>query len=135
MVNGFNPIKFKFAKQLLMGCVGEKSGAELRAMCRAIHKMHDIDEILSDLDAYKDRVKQVKKDTEAATKCGLIVMLAKRMKRHPEQYGNCVKFFEMIDDESAVTFTHIAYRINKNIEKETGFAKHYAKNMWAYFGN
>ena len=121
---------------MMLGMLGEKFTVEFKTMVRAFGRLGNIDAMLSDPDNHRDEIERLKNDTShngRQTLCSMIVMLAKRVKKDPYQYNNIVKFMEQIDDESAVTFTHIALQVNPKVKDQTEFGRHYARNQGFYF--
>ena len=136
LVKGTDFEKHHDGERMMLGLVGEKFTAEYRAMIRAHVGQCDIDAMLADPDNHRDDINRLKNDTShngRQTLCSLTCHLAKRVKKDPSAYNNIAKFMELIDEECAVTYTHMAHKINKKIENEPEFGKHYARNQGFYF--
>ena len=134
--NGTDFERHASGDQMMLGMLGEKFTVEFKTMVRAFGRLGNIDAMLSDPDNHHDEIERLKNDTShngRQTLCSMIVMLAKRVKKDPFQYNNIVKFMERIDDESAVTFTHIAMQVNPKVKDQTEFGRHYARNQGFYF--
>tara|TARA_R100000656_G_scaffold120442_1_gene94728 strand:- start:82 stop:564 length:483 start_codon:yes stop_codon:yes gene_type:complete len=134
--NGTDFEKHESGDQMMLGLLGEKFTIEFKAMVRAFGRLGDIDAMLNDPDSHGDEINRLKDDNShngRQTLCSMIVMLAKRVKRNPSEFNNIVKFMEKIDDEAAVTFTHIALQINPKVKNEAEFGRHYARNQGFYF--
>lgn len=127
----FDPMKHKFADQVMLGLVGEKFSVEFKAMLRASMNLGDLDEMMDDPEVHRDKINQLKDDTSHNGRqliCSLIVVLAKRTKREPSKFNKIVKFLEAIDDETAVTFTHVAHEINPKVEREEEFGRFFSRH-------
>ena len=128
-------MKHQDGQRMMSGLVGEKFTQEYRAMIRAVSTI-DLDAILSDPDSHRDEIQRLKNDRSNNGKaliCSILCHLAKRVRKNASAYNNIVKFMEMIDDEAAVTFTHMALKVNKDVEKQPEFGRHYARNQGFYF--
>ena len=135
LLNGTDFIKHQDGERMMRGLVGEKFTQEYRAMIRAVGDI-DIDAILSDPDGHRDEIQRLKNDRShngRQTICSILCHLSKRVKKDASAYDNIIKFMEMIDDEAAVTFTHMALKVNKDVEKRPEFGRHYARNQGFYF--
>ena len=128
--------RHKSIDQIMLGLVGEKFTVEFQTMARAFRNLGDIDAMIDDPDSHRDEINRLKNDTShngKQTLCSVIIMLAKRVKKDPSQYNNIVSFMERLDEECAVTFTHIALQVNSKVRNEPEFGRHYARNQGFYF--
>ena len=126
----------KIAYPIMLGTIGLKATTELMATWRAYERLGDIDEMLNDPVAHKDKIDQLRSDNShngRQTLCSVIAMLGKRVKKDATQFNRLIKFVNRIDEEAAVTFVNCALQANDKVRKESEFVKHYADNQMFYF--
>jgi len=132
----FDPMKHKHADPVMLGLVGETFTAEFKAVLRASVNLGDLDGMMNDPEAHKDDINQLKDNTSHNGRqmiCSLVIVLAKRTKREPSQFNKIVKFLEMLDDETAVTFTHVAHEVNPKVEQESEFGRFHARHSNEFY--
>ena len=133
------------SEAMVLGLIGIRGAAELFATYRAGKNFGDLDEMLSDPDKHSDKIDQLRNDTThngRQTLCSIICMLVARLDKKRSTYkslggagqiNNIIKFVDRIDQEASVACVSAALALNKDIEKEEEFVKHYANNQDFYF--
>ena len=133
------------SEAMVLGIIGIRGGAALVATYRAGKNFGDLDEMLSDPDKHSDKIDQLRNDTThngRQTLCSIICMLVARLDKKRSTYNrlggagqinNIIKFVDRIDQEASVACVSAALALNKDIEKEAEFVKHYANNQDFYF--
>ena len=136
MLNSGMDLSNPIAETILLGTMGIKGTVELLATWRAYERLGDIDEMLSNPVANKDKIDRLREDNShngRQTLCSLIAMLGKRVKKDPAQFNTLIKFVNRIDEEASVTFVNIALQANEDVRKEPEFVRHYSDNQEFYF--
>jgi hypothetical protein len=133
------------SEAMILGIIGFRGTAELFATYRAGKDFGDLDEMLADPDKYSDKIDQLRNDTTRNGKtmlCSIICMLVSRLDKKRSTYkslggagqiNNIIKFVNRIDQEASVACVSAALALNKDIQKEEEFVRHYAQNQDFYF--
>jgi len=133
------------SEAIVLGMIGSRGTAELFAMYRAGFKFGDLDEMLADPDKHRDKIDTLRNDTSHNGRqmlCSIICMLVSRLDKKRSTYqslggasqiNNIIKFVNRIDQEASVACVSAALALNKDIEKEEEFVRHYAENQDFYF--
>ena len=133
------------SEAMMLGIIGFRGTAELFATYRAGKDFGDLDEMLADPDKYSDKIDQLRNDTTHNGKtmlCSIICMLVSRLDKKRSTYqslggagqiNNIIKFVNRIDQEASVACVSAALALNRDIQKEEEFVRHYAQNQDFYF--
>ena len=133
------------SEAMVLGIIGLRGTAELFATYRAGFQFGDLDEMLADPDKHSDKIDQLRNDTSHNGRqmlCSIICMLVSRLDKKRSTYqslggasqiNNIIKFVNRIDQEASVACVSAALALNKDIEKEEEFIRHYAQNQDFYF--
>jgi DNA polymerase III delta prime subunit len=135
----------QLSEAIILGIIGLRGTAELFATYRAAFQFGDLDEMLADPDKHSDKIDQLRNDTSHNGRqmlCSIICMLVARLDKKRSTYrslggasqiNNIIKFVNRIDQEASVACVSAALALNKDIEKEEEFIRHYAQNQDFYF--
>ena len=144
MIRGLD-MNDSISEAIVLGIIGLRGTAELFATYRAGSQFGDLDEMLADPDKHSDKIDQLRNDTSHNGRqmlCSIICMLVARLDKKRSTYqslggasqiNNIIKFVNRIDQEASVACVSAALALNKDIEKEEEFIRHYAENQDFYF--
>ena len=133
------------SEAIVLGIIGFRGTAELFATYKAGKDFGDLDKMLADPDSYSNEIDQLRHDTSRNGKamlCSIICMLVSRLDKKRSTYqamggagqiNNIIKFVNKIDQEASVACVSAALALNKDIQNEGEFVRHYAKNQDFYF--
>jgi len=145
LIKGDFDMDAQLSEAMILGIIGFRGTAELFATYRAGFKFGDLDEMLADPDKHSDKIDQLRNDTTRNGRqmlCSIICMLVSRLDKKRSTYNklggagqvnNIIKFVNRIDQEASVACVSAALALNKDIQKEEEFVKHYAENQDFYF--
>jgi len=133
------------SEAMVLGIIGLRGTAELFTTYSAGLNFGDLDEMLADPDKHSDKIDQLRNDTTHNGRqmlCSIICMLVSRLDKKRSTYkslggasqiNNIIKFVNRIDQEAAVACVSATLALNKDIQKEEEFVRHYANNQDFYF--
>tara|TARA_R110000744_G_scaffold223589_2_gene342345 strand:- start:547 stop:1734 length:1188 start_codon:yes stop_codon:yes gene_type:complete len=145
LLNGGLDLDDRVSEPIVLGIIGYRGTAELFATHQAASKFGDLDEMLADPDKHSDKIDRLRNDTSHNGRqllCSVICMLVGRLDKKRNTYdklggasqiNNIIKFVNRIDQEASVACVSAALALNKDIQKEEEFVKHYAENQDFYF--
>lgn len=133
------------SEAIVLGLIGFRGTAELFSTYKAGKDFGDLDMMLADPDSYGPEIDKLKRDTSRngrALLCSVICMLVSRLDKKRSTYNalggasqinNIIKFVNRIDQEASVACVSAALALNKDIQTEEEFVKHYTRNQDFYF--
>jgi hypothetical protein len=104
-----NPLAFR----VLEGLVGEGWAREFQGLLNCDYDAQQINDMIRDPEGKIDDINKLKTDFSNARSmiCSLTMMLAKRVKNDPTEYGPICEFLRKVDMECSVVFTLVTERL------------------------
>jgi hypothetical protein len=133
------------SEAMILGIIGFRGTAELFTTYKAGKDFGDLDKMLADPDSYGREIDELKNNTTRNGKamlCSIICMLVSRLDKKRSTYqalggagqiNNIIKFVNRIDQEASVACVSAALALNKDIQQEEEFVRHYTRNQDFYF--